>query len=84
MTHLGIIGQGFESLQVGERPATLDAVIDHQNRQSELPLALALAQMLSDLANRAEPEVASPSVTLAAMQEVMARLERIEKTLQMT
>lgn len=82
MTHLGIIGQGFESLQVGERPATLDAVIDHQNRQSELPLAL--AQMLSDLANRAEPEVASPSVTLAAMQEVMARLERIEKTLQMT
>lgn len=88
MTHLGTIAQGFESpdltspSQVGERPATLDEVIDHQNRQSEL--LLAMAQMLSDVANRAEPEVASPSVTPAALQEVMARLDRIEKTLQVT
>jgi len=90
MTHLGTIGQGFETPdltsppQVGERPATLEEVLDHQNRQSEL--LLAMAQMLSDVANRAEPDVAppSPSVTPAALQEVMARLDRIEKTLQVT
>lgn len=64
------------------RPFTLDEVGDQQQRQSEL--LLTMAQMLSDVGEICEAGKRVQASVSSTLQDVVGRLERIEKTLQLS
>jgi hypothetical protein len=61
-------------------PPTLADIGDQQQRQSEL--LLSMAQMLSDIGQLCDAGNQFQSSTQASLQDVLSRLDRLEKTLQ--